>query len=60
MDNRNSKGGVRAMNFMDMTPEERALYEKIKARDESLNWLIANLAIFTLVFTIATLLVLFM
>lgn len=48
------------MNFMDMTPEERALYEKIKARDESLNWLIANLTIFTLVFTIATLLVLFM
>lgn len=48
------------MNFMDMTPEERALYEKIKARNENLNRLIANLAIFTLVFTIATLLVLFM
>lgn len=48
------------MNFMDMTPEEKALYEKIKARDENLNWLLANLAIFTLVFTIATLLVLFM
>lgn len=48
------------MNFMDMTPEERALYEKIKARNENLNWLIANLAIFTLAFTIATLLVLFM
>lgn len=48
------------MNFMDMTPEERALYEKIKARDESINWLIRNLAIFTVLFTIATLLVLFM
>ena len=60
MDNRNAKGGSGVMNFMDMTPEERALYEKIKARNENLNWLIANLAIFTLVFTIATLLVLFM
>lgn len=48
------------MNYMNMTPEERALYEKIKARDESMNWLLANLTIFTLVFTIATLLVLFM
>lgn len=48
------------MNYMDMTPEEKALYEKIKARDENMNWLLANLAIFTLVFTIATLLVLFM
>lgn len=48
------------MNYMNMTPEERAYYEKIKARDENMNWLLANLAIFTLVFTIATLLVLFM
>lgn len=48
------------MNYVNMTPEEKALYEKIKARNENLNWLIANLAIFTLVFTIATLLVLFM
>ena len=48
------------MNYMNMTPEEKAYYEKIKAHDESINWLIANLAIFTLVFTIATLLVLFM
>ena len=48
------------MNFMDMTPEERALYEKIKARNENLNWLIANLVIFTRVCTNATLRVLFM
>lgn len=48
------------MNYMNMTPEEKALYEKIKAHDESMNWLIRNLAIFTVLFTIATLLVLFM
>lgn len=48
------------MNYMNMTPEERALYEKIKAHNSNMNWLIRNLAIFTVLFTIATLLVLFM
>ena len=48
------------MNYMNLTPVERALYVKIKARDENMNWLIRNLAIFTVLFTIATLLVLFM
>ena len=48
------------MNYVNMTPEEKAYYEKIKARDHNMNWLIRNLAIFTVLFTIATLLVLFM
>lgn len=48
------------MNYINMTPEEKAYYEKIKARNDSMNWLIRNLAIFTVLFTIATLLVLFM
>ena len=47
------------MNFRDMTPEERAFYEKIKAHNDSINWLLRNLAIFTVFFTIATLMILF-
>lgn len=47
------------MNFRDMTPEERAYYEKIKAHDDSMNWLLRNLAILTALITIATLIILF-
>lgn len=47
------------MNFRDMTPEERAYYEKIKAHDDSIDWLLRNLAIFTMLVTIATLIILF-
>lgn len=47
------------MNFRDMTAEERAYYEKIKAHDDSANWLLRNLAIFTTIITIATLIILF-
>lgn len=47
------------MNFRDMTPEERAYYEKIKAHDDSVDWLLKNLAIFTALVIIATLIILF-
>lgn len=47
------------MNFKDMTPEERAYYEKIKARSSSSNWVLRNLALFTIIFVIVTLTVLF-
>lgn len=47
------------MNFRDMTPEERAYYEKIKAHDDSIDWLLKNLAIFTALVIIATLIILF-
>lgn len=47
------------MNFRDMTPEERAYYEKIKARNDSTTWILRNLAIFTALFVIATLIILF-
>lgn len=46
------------MNFKDMTPEERAYYEKIKARSDGTTWLLRNLAIFTVIFVIATLIIL--
>ena len=47
------------MNFRDMTPEERAYYEKIKAHDDSIDWMLRNLAIFTALVIIATLIILF-
>lgn len=47
------------MNFRDMTPEERAYYEKIKAHEDSIDWLLKNLAIFTALVIIATLIILF-
>lgn len=46
------------MNFRDLTPEERAYYEKIKKPDTS-RWLLRNLAILTTIFVIVTLIILF-
>lgn len=47
------------MNFKDMTREERAKYEKIKPRHDDIDLLLINLAIFTVAFTILTLILLF-
>lgn len=47
------------MNFADMTPEERAYYEKIKKRNDSMNWALKNLAIVAGLVLIATLIMLF-
>lgn len=46
------------MNFRDMTLEEKREYDKIMRRS-NLDWVLWNLAIFTVVFTVATLIVLF-
>lgn len=35
------------MNFLDMSKDDLDYYNKIRKRDDSLNWLIKNLAIFT-------------
>ena len=47
------------MNFKDMTREERALYEKIKQHDDTLDWLVRNLAILATITLITSLIVLF-
>ena len=46
------------MNFRDMTPEEGREYDKIMRRS-NFDWLLYNLVIFTVVFTVATLVLLF-
>lgn len=46
------------MNFRDMTREEKREYDKIMRRSD-MDWLLWNLAIFTLIFVIATLIILF-
>jgi len=46
------------MNFRDMTPEEGREYDKIMRRS-NFDWLLYNLAIFTVVFTVATLIIVF-
>lgn len=48
------------MNYKDLTPEERKYYDKIKARGDDSTWVLKNLAIFTGIFVIVTLIVLFM
>lgn len=35
------------MNFLDMSKDDLDYYNKIRKRDDSLNWLIKNLVIFT-------------
>ena len=46
------------MNFRDMTAEERREYDKIMRRS-NFDWLLWNLAVFTVVFTTVTLIILF-
>ena len=46
------------MNFGDMTREEKREYDKIMRRSY-MDWLLWNLTIFTLIFVIATLIILF-
>lgn len=45
------------MNFRDMTPEERREYDKLM-RKSGFDWVLRNLAIFTALFVIATLIIL--
>lgn len=46
------------MNFRDMTPEERREYDKLMSKS-NFDWVLRNLAIFTALFVIATLIILF-
>ena len=46
------------MNFRDMTPEEGREYDKLM-RKSDFDWVLRNLAIFTSLFAIATLVLLF-
>lgn len=46
------------MNFRDMTPEERREYDKLM-RKSNFDWVLRNLAIFTALFVIATLIIFF-
>lgn len=47
------------MNFRDMTADERAYYERIKQRDDTLDWLVRNLAVVATITLIVALIVLF-
>lgn len=47
------------MNHKDMTAEERAIYEKLKQREDTLDWLVRNLAILATITLITALIVLF-
>lgn len=47
------------MNFINMTPEERAWYDKIVRRRSLFDDLLWDLVVFTIAFTTATLVVLF-
>lgn len=38
------------MNFLDMSKDDLDYYNKIRKRDDDLNWLIKNLAIFAIGF----------
>lgn len=46
------------MNFRDMTPEEGREYDRLM-RKSDFDWVLRNLAIFTALFAIATLVLLF-
>lgn len=46
------------MNFIDMTPEEGREYDRLM-RKSDFDWVLRNLAIFTALFVIATLILLF-
>ena len=43
------------MNFIDMTRADVQYYNRIKTPESSLDWVLKNLAIFTVVAVIATL-----
>lgn len=47
------------MNFRDMTPEEKAYYEKIKQREDTIDYLLRVLTVVATATLIATIIMLF-
>lgn len=45
------------MNFRDFSKDDKQYYDKIKWRDDDIDWVLRNLALFTVVFVIATLII---